>query len=187
MPDWEAHYKSREVAEQTPADVLVMNQHLLSAQGQALDYASGLAANGIWLANRGYRVSAWDGSQVAVDKVNQYARQQDLNLTAEVRDLESEWTATAGFDLLVVSFFLHRESLAGLSQLLRPGGLLFYQTFCGENINGRGPSNPDFRLKQGELLRVFSDLQLVFYREDNGMGDLSSGIRDQVLFVAAKK
>lgn len=187
MPDWDQHYLTREVSEQTPADVLVQHQHLLPATGKLLDYACGLGANACWLAHKGYQVTAWDASSIAINKIKQYADNYSLKINAEVRDLEHEPPVGEQFDAVVVSFFLHRPSLQNLKQILKPGGLLFYQTFCGENKNGRGPSNPDFRLHQGELLEVFSDMQLLFYREDSDVGDMQQGLRDQTLFIAAKK
>ncbi|MDH5764650.1 MAG: methyltransferase domain-containing protein [Gammaproteobacteria bacterium] len=187
MPDWELHYQSREITGQPPADVLMLNQHLLSGAGQALDYACGLGANGIWLANKGYHVSAWDSSKVAISKLSQYAEQNNLSIDAEVRDLEAVTVMQDKFDLVVVSFFLHRPTLNFISDMIKPGGLLFYQTFSGENNNGRGPSNPAFRLKRHELLEVYNNMELVFYREDNGLGDPCKGISDQVMFVAEKK
>jgi 2-polyprenyl-3-methyl-5-hydroxy-6-metoxy-1,4-benzoquinol methylase len=186
MPDWNQHYLSREVADQTPADVLLLNQHLLPSQGSVLDYASGLAGNGCWLAHRGYRVTAWDNSEIAVAKVNRYAEQYGLALQAEQHDLEQHSPPPRQFDLVLVSFFLHRPTLNQLQHYIAPGGLLFYQTFCGERIDERGPSNPDFRLQPGELLRSFDQLQPVYYREDGQLGDTDAGIRGQSLLVAHK-
>jgi len=187
MPDWDQHYLSREVSEQTPADVLVQNQHLLPASGQVLDYACGLGANACWLAHKGYQVTAWDASAIAINKIKQYADNYSLKINAQTRDLENDPPVSQQFDMLIVSFFLHRPTLKNLQHILKPGGLLFYQTFSGEQQNGRGPGNPDFRLKQGELLETFSDMQLLFYREDNAAGDLQQGIRDQAMMIAAKK
>lgn len=186
MPDWDQHYLSRDVGDQTPADVLMQNAHLLPATGEVVDYACGLGANACWLAHKGYQVTAWDASTIAVNKINQYADNFSLKINAEVRDLENNPPANQQFDVVMVSFFLHRPTLKNLQQILKPGGLLFYQTFCGDNVNGRGPSSPDFRLQQGELLKVFSDMQILYYREDNGFGDMQQGIRDQAMLVAAK-
>ena len=186
MPDWDQHYLSREVSEQTPADVLVQNQHLLPVNGQVLDYACGLGANACWLAHKGYQATAWDASAIAISKIKQYCDNYSLKINAQTRDLENNPPTDAQFDLVIVSFFLHRPTLKTLQKILKPGGLLFYQTFCGQRQNGRGPGNPDFRLKPGELLKVFSDMQLLFYREDNGVGDLQQGMRDQVMMIAVK-
>ena len=187
MPDWNQHYLTQEVDQQTPTEVLKLNFHLLPASGKVLDYACGLAASGCSLAHRGFEVTAWDKSPVAIQKVQQYCDQYGLKINAAVRDLENNPPTDEQFDMVVVSHFLHRPTLKNLQSILRPNGLLFYQTFSGEQREGRGPSNPDFRLHLGELLSVFSDMQILFYREDQGFGDLELGIRDQALLVAAKQ
>lgn len=186
MPDWDLHYSDREVADQTVASVLTDNSHLLPATGTALDYACGLAANGRWLVQQGLQVTAWDASVVAVDKVNHYCQSHQINLQAEVHDLEEMPLPEAEVDVLVVSFFLHRPTLKQLIQLVKPGGLLFYQTFCGEQRNGRGPGNANFRLKPGELLDVFDHQQVLYYREDGDYGPADQGLRDQAMIVVAR-
>jgi len=185
MPDWDKIYQEKEVADATAAQVLLNNNHLLPNRGRALDYACGLAGNGIYLAGRGFEVSAWDNSRVAVDKVNTYARKYNLNLRAEQKDLEQQPPVMqAQYDMIIVSFFLHRESLRNLYAGLKKGGLLFYQTFSGEQQQGRGPSNPNFRLQTNELLKVFSDMQLLHYREDDGAVQTLLPDSDQVYFIA---
>ncbi len=186
MPDWNKHYSIREIESGEITPVLAINQHLLPKSGKVLDYACGFAANARWFASNGYAVTAWDSSTVAIKKLKTFSEQNHLQLTAEVRDLEKDPPTKTEFDVVVVSFFLHRSTLRNIYAALKPGGLLFYQTFSGEQRNGRGPSNPEFRLKSGELLQVFKDMQLLYYREDNQYGDMNEGLRDQVMMVAAK-
>ena len=187
MADWEQIYTEKSVAEATPAEVLKQNTHLLPASGMALDYASGLAGNGQLLAQLGLQVVAWDYSRVAVEKINQYAVAQALKLHAEVKDLEQDYRLLSGkFDVICVSCFLHRPSITKLYDLLVPGGLLFYQTFSGTQRNSIGPSREAFRLRRGELLQTFSDMELLYYREDPQDTEPRSVYSDQVLFVAKK-
>lgn len=186
MPDWEKHYLDRDVEDQTPASVLTENLHLLPESGTVLDYACGLAANGCLLAHKGYQVTVVDNSNVAINKIKSYSDQFSLNIKTEVHDLENKPLADVQYDIVIVSFFLHRETIRSLPDLVKPGGLLFYQTFSGDQLNGRGPSNPNFRLKHGELLEVFSNMNILFYREDQTYGNLQDGIRDQAQIVVAK-
>ena len=187
MADWDQIYLDKSVGESKPARVLLDNQHLLPLGGKALDYASGLSANGVFLANHGFDVTAWDLSDVAVDKVNAYAIEKKLALHAKKIDIEKSLDTLQGeFDVIVVSFFLHRESLSELYKLLKPCGLLFYQTFSGEQLNGVGPSRSDFRLRRGELLKIFSSMKLLSYREDYAFSASENVIADQVFFVAQK-
>lgn len=185
MPDWEQHYLSREVIEQSPSAILTEHAYLLPETGKVLDYACGLAANGCWLAYQGFDVTAWDSSNIAVSKINQYSKQFNISIHAEVRDIEKNPPGKAEFDVIIVSHFLHRASLQYLVESLNPQGLLFYQTFSGERIHD-GPSNPDYRLRSGELLQVFSNLKLLFYQEDGRMGNVEEGRRDQAFYIGQK-
>ena len=187
MPDWNLVYTEKLVENATPADVLLMNKHLLSSQGEALDYASGLSGNGIYLAEKGYKVKAWDLSDIAVEKIKQYSKTKNLDLDAEVHDLENlQPDIQNKFDVVVVSYFLHRESLRYLYSVLKKGGLLFYQTFSGPQYQKQGPSRDAFRMKNNELLEVFSDMQLLFYREDDESCTEPECKQGQVYFVAKK-
>jgi 2-polyprenyl-3-methyl-5-hydroxy-6-metoxy-1,4-benzoquinol methylase len=187
VADWEQIYTEKSVADASSAEVLKDNTHLLPASGTALDYASGLAGNGQLLAQLGLAVTAWDYSRVAVEKINQFAAAQDLNLHAEVKDLEQDYPLLSGqFDVICVSCFLHRPSMTRLYDLLAPGGLLFYQTFSGQQKNSTGPSREAFRLRRGELLQTFSAMELLFYREDPQQLEPRGVYSDQVLFVAKK-
>jgi SAM-dependent methyltransferase len=187
VADWEQIYAEKSVANATPAEVLKDNVHLLPSTGAALDYASGLAANALLLAQQGLAVTAWDYSCVAVEKINQYATEKALKLDGEVKDLEQDYQLLSGqFDVICVSYFLHRPSMSKLYDLLAPGGLLFYQTFSGSQRNSIGPSREAFRLRRGELLQTFSDMELLFYREDPQDVQPRNVYSDQVLFVAKK-
>jgi len=187
MPNWDDVYTEKEIDQATPAEVLLMNEHLLSSQGRALDFASGLAGSGAFLERKGYAVTAWDLSSVAVNKINQLAKQKTLNLTARQYDLEQSFPQVdEAFDVIVVSFFLHRNSLSHLTHLLKNGGLLFYQTFSGKPYQSQGPSRAAFRLKKNELLQVFSDMTLLFYREDDEHVQGEAARPGQVYFVAKK-
>ena len=55
----------------------------------------------------------------------------------------------------MVTNYLHRPLLAPLADALSPGGVLIYETFARGNERFGKPSNPDFLLEQGELLRCF--------------------------------
>jgi len=73
--------------------------------------------------------------------------------------------------VIVVSRFLDRGLCPALAHALKPGGLLFYQTYTIDS--SEGPGNPAYRLQRNELLRLFPDLQVIFYREE-GIVDPSS-------------
>lgn len=169
------------------AEVLSQHRHLLPTHGLALDLACGLGGNALLMARSGLDVAAWDLSPVAIERLKGFADVQGLsNLKPEVRDLNQETLPSNTFDVIVVSYFLERALIPALINALKRGGLIFYQTFTRIAVTQRGPSNPDFRLEDNELLKLFSPLALRIYREENLLGDLSRGTRDVAMIVAEK-
>lgn len=186
MPNWDQLYADKAVQDSTASRVLKENSHLLSGSGYALDYASGLGGNAKYLAQQGFQVIALDKSQVAIEKLNRYASQKKLDIKAVRCDLEKNSVVELEkYDVIIVSYYLHRETLPQLEKMLKKDGLLFYQTFSGPQCSGVGPSNPDFRLRRGELLQVFNNLELLVYHEA-AFDDGESSMSDQVLYLAKK-
>lgn len=169
------------------AEVLAQNRHLLPARGSALDLACGLGGNALMLAEQGLEVTAWDLSPVAIQRLRETAGRRGLrSLLAEVRDLEQSPPPEQCFDVIVVSYYLDRELVPHIIAALKPGGLLFYQTFTRIAMGEEGPSNPDYRLGDNELLRLFGVLKLRVYREENLLGDPAQGTRDVAMLVAQR-
>lgn len=184
---WNQRYQCAEIpASEMACEVLQGNAALLPERGRALDLACGLGANALFMAERGLQVEAWDISGVAIEKLQTRASQRKLAITAVVRDVEAAFPATAEFDVICVSRFLFRPLLPMLVSALRPNGLLFYQTFNREKLQGGGPDNPAYLLAPNELLRHFSALRLRFYQEYGQTGDSTQGNRGETLYVGQR-
>lgn len=183
---WDARYRDAVVGESAPVRVLTDYAHLLPAHGKALDLACGLGANALFLAERGLTVEAWDIAPSAIEKLARYARERNLPIRATVRDVVDSPPPADGFDVIVVGRFLERRLAPALARALRPGGLLYYETFVQEAVAGGGPSNPAFRLAPNELLRLFDGLRIRVYREEGRIGDISRGLRDLAQLVGQR-
>jgi len=161
--------------------------HLLPPNGAALDIACGLGADALLLAQRGLSVHAWDSSNVAIEKLSHFAREKNLHIDAQCRDVMTHPPEPHSFDVIVVSHFLERTLCPHIVAALKPRGLLFYQTFCAERVDASyGPSNPDFLLQKNELLRLFAPLDVVAYQELGKLGDTTQGLRDRAVLIAQK-
>ena len=86
---WDHIYKQSGHLHYPAAEVLAENAFLLPPTGMALDLASGLGANAIFLAGHGLAVTAWDISGVAIEKLSTYAAQQGLNINAYQQKIPS--------------------------------------------------------------------------------------------------
>jgi tellurite methyltransferase len=172
--------------EPAPAAVLRENAHLLPIGGDALDLACGSGGNALFLARLGFRVSAWDISPVAIGRLAGRAERGGLALKATVRDVESVPFPRESFTVITVSRFLARPLAGAILDSLRPGGLLFYQTYVREKPSPKGPGNPDYLLRINELLDMFRAMRVLVYREEGRVGDLSAGNRDEASLVGQK-
>lgn len=182
---WDERYRGVE-AGPDPALVLREWAHLVPKTGVALDLACGLGGNGLWLAARGLEVSAWDLSAVAIAQVREASTRLGLRIEAQVRDLLTDPPPPQTFDLICVTHFLERDLALQIASALRPGGLLFYQTFTREALSDRGPKNPAFRLAANELLQLFNGLVVRGYREEGRLAEPASGLGDLALLVAQR-
>jgi 2-polyprenyl-3-methyl-5-hydroxy-6-metoxy-1,4-benzoquinol methylase len=182
---WNERYRDAAGVPQA-SRVLTEHLHLLPDHGRALDLACGLGGNAILLARQGLKTDAWDIADVPIAALQKTALEQQLPVRAEVRDVEADPPLPGTYDVIVVSHFLDRDIIPALIQALKPGGLVYYQTFTRQRVSGRGPQREAFRLADQELLQLFSGLQILFYREEGRVGDVLQGFRDEAMLIGRK-
>ncbi|MBL8448061.1 MAG: methyltransferase domain-containing protein [Zoogloeaceae bacterium] len=147
MSGWEAGHD----ALAAPSPWVTRFAPLLPTGAAVLDYACGRGRHARWLALRGYRVEAVDQDPAAIAGLAGVT-----HLEGRVADLEAGVWPYAGqqYDGVVVTHYLYRRRLPSLLGLVRPGGVLIYETFMVGNERFGKPSNPDFLLRPGELLEL---------------------------------
>ncbi|MEH6625471.1 MAG: methyltransferase domain-containing protein [Motiliproteus sp.] len=181
---WDLRYQHAQQPNQ-PAQVITDNIHLLPSQGHALELACGLGGNALLLAAQGLTVEAWDSSAVAIAKLGSFAN-HNPSVDPRCIDLDQQQPAAASYDVICVSAYLDRNICPHIEAALKPGGLLFYQTFTLERVLESGPTNPAFLLQPGELMQLFRGLDTLAYREESRCGNLQLGLRNQAYLVARK-
>ncbi|WP_055613224.1 class I SAM-dependent methyltransferase [Streptomyces phaeochromogenes] len=127
---WEQHYRTPRAWDARVNPLLAETATPLRP-GAALDLGCGAGGDAIWLARRGWHVTAVDISTTAVERVRERARDlgvADRVVTAQ-HDLGRSFPA-GRFDLVSAQYFhtplpLHRTRvLSTAARALRPGGLL---------------------------------------------------------------
>jgi len=184
---WDQIYRDRARRGELPQTAwgLTRFDYLLPSAGRALDLASGVGANSLMLARRGLAVEAWDVSQVALDQLA--GRRGDLPITCRQVDIRPGTIPASSFDVIVVCRYLDRLLFDDIAGALVPGGLLVYQTFTRERLDGAtGPKNPDYLLAPGELLRAFRTLEPRVHIECGDLGDATKGLRNEALLIATR-
>lgn len=184
---WDTIYAKADDDNTQAASILVEHSFLLPENGIALDLACGLGANALLLAKHGLKTYAFDISSTALNKLEQQASKQQLEINCQQQDIEQIPLDENYFDVIVVSRFLNRHLSNGIMTALKPEGLLFYQTFTQDKISSAPPNNPDYLLAKNELLKLFSPLQTLYYQEYALAGDISCGNRNEALYIGQKR
>jgi tellurite methyltransferase len=140
-------------------------------RGRALDIAAGAGRHTIALAQHGLRVDAVDiscqGLRLARRRALTAGFEPGRQIRFIVADLERAWLPAAQYEVILVSFFLHRPLFPLIEALLAPGGWLAYETFTiAQTIapNNR-PIRRELLLRPGELRAAFAGLEILFYAE----------------------
>lgn len=136
--------------------------------GPVLDLACGRGRHARLLAGWGLPVVALDRSAEALRALAADARRERLSIAPLRADAEGAPLplAPGRFGVVVVTRFLCRRLAPALEALLRPGGLLVYETFTSrQRETGKGPENPDFLLEPGELPTLFPRLAVEVFEE----------------------
>ena len=138
-----------------------------------LDFASGNGRNCIPLLKKNIFVTAIDKDQ---NKLNKYKKLNNINTICFDLETEQEWPlARENYDIIIVVNYLYRPKIKKLINLLKKDGFLFYETFSIGNEKYGSPKNPNFLLKNGELLNIFGDklLPLSFYEGQLDYGKMA--------------
>ena len=122
-----------------------------------------MGASSLFLAEKGLHVIALDISLVALRLAKQRAGARSLPLEAVVYNLSNPWLPLNYFDVILNFHFLARAALPIYRQALKPGGLLFFETFQKAE---QDLLVPDYYLEPGELLATFQDYEILYWEEN---------------------
>ena len=119
---------------------------------QALDLACGGGRHTLFLSEKGFDVDAVDISSVALEKLKPKVAD---NVTLIEADLDTYTPKQNHYDLIVMSNFLDRDLIARCYGALKDGGIFIIETYMQDDENEKKDSNPDFLLKEDELIVMF--------------------------------
>lgn len=160
--DWDERYSAAELLWRADPNEWVRKRASRLAAGRALDLATGEGRNAVWLASRGWAVTAVDFSQVGLDKAQRLEQHRAGSaahpvrwVLADVVDFEPDGM----FDLVLV-VYLHvpppqrTEVLRRAAEAVAPGGRLLVVGHHRDNLTAGtgGPQDPELLYSQHDLL-----------------------------------
>lgn len=157
---WDERYAASELVWSAEPNVFVARECADLPPGRAVDVACGEGRNAVWLAGRGWQVTALDFSAVAVDKAARVATAQDVadRVTTRVDDATT-WHADAPVDLALLCYLQlpaaqRREAVRRAFGALRAGGTLLVLAHDSSNLveGTGGPQDPAVLYTAGDVL-----------------------------------
>jgi SAM-dependent methyltransferase len=160
---WDERYAASELVWSATPNQFVAAELSDLPPGRALDLAAGEGRNALWLADRGWHVTAVDFSRVALDKGRALQARHEHGA-----DLRVEWVCADAltyepgptrFDLAVLAYLQltadeRRESVLRAFLAVRPGGTFFLVAHDSSNLSEGtgGPTDPSVLFTAEEVL-----------------------------------
>jgi SAM-dependent methyltransferase len=172
MTNWDKRYSEGTYGTDEPHPLIVAFASKIEA-GRALDVACGAGRHAIWLAERGWQVTAVDNSRTAIAILQQRAREKSLAINSCVADLEKREFVIdpESCDLVIVCNYLQRDLFPAIRAGTRPGGIVIAIIAMIDDDPNVKPMNPAFLLHSGELRAQFDGWELLHDFEGRPAGD----------------
>jgi SAM-dependent methyltransferase len=134
--------------------------------GRALDLACGTGRNALYLAEKGYEVTAVDISPRAIALAEDRAREKGLKIKWIVADLDN-YALQGQYDLIVISFFsMNGNMVSPIITALKMGGMLLYENHMLAPESDEDEARKHrFHFRPGELRQLFPGLNTIRYEE----------------------
>lgn len=168
VEDWDERYRAASLVWSGEPNRWVRRHTEHLAPGTALDLASGEGRNALWLAERGWQVTAVDFSRVAMDKAERLAVGRSAGTRARFRGIVADlrtYRPSERYDLVLVVY--HQVPVQERTAALRmagnavaPGGRLLVVAHHLDNLTKGvgGPQSADVLYTEHDVLddlRVF--------------------------------
>ncbi len=182
---WNERYRSGGPRSKDPSDVLVRWETAMTGT-RALDVACGAGRNSLFLASKGYSVDAIDYSEEALKIARRRTDEEDLEVNWIRADLNEYNLPVETYDLVLVSHLHPEGNLKKIKESIKDGGFILYEHHVqADQPVEHGPSDDRFLFEPNELLDLFSEFQILEYRE--GIETHDDGKRSATARLVARK
>jgi len=163
---WDERYSGPELVWGSGPNRFVAEETAGLPAGKAIDLGTGEGRNAIWLAERGWQVTAVDFSAVGLDRAARLAAERGVNVRWVHGDL-LDYQPDDTYDLVLVVYI--QLAPASLGQLLRtaaaavaPGGVLFVIGHDRDNLSRGhgGPQDPEVLYTTTAVTAELGDLTI---------------------------
>ena len=177
---WDARYAASELVWSAEPNRFVADELADLPPGRAVDLAAGEGRNAIWLARRGWQVTAVDFSQVALDKGARLAAEAGIEVTWVCADATT-WQPPEPVDLVVVAYLQlpaedRRRAVRGAVSMLRPGATFLLVAHDSTNLTEGtgGPQDPAVLMTADDVVGDLAALDVEVLRAERVAREVTS-------------
>jgi SAM-dependent methyltransferase len=135
-------------------------------KGLALDVAMGRGRNALYLAKHGFMVEGVDIDKGAVKICKDEASKRGLTVKTLCTDLINYQIRPNTYDIILCFYYLQRDLIPQIRSGLKSGGFILFETFLiDQHIKYNKPRHKEFCFERNELLHLFKEFRILFYRE----------------------
>ncbi|MBO0903385.1 class I SAM-dependent methyltransferase [Jiella sonneratiae] len=192
MMDWDERYRSEDYVFGTlPNAFLKREAGRLPAGGAVLAVADGEGRNGVFLAERGFDVTAVDASSEGLAKAKRLADRRGVALRHQKADLIAwDWPLEA-FDGVVGIFIQFAPPgerailFEGMRRALRPGGILMLEGYRPEQVDygTGGPPTRENMYTRALLEEAFAGFDILLLEEYDAEIEEGAGHRGRSALI----
>ncbi len=164
---WDKRYRELRPDLNQGANMILRKYLRFLAKGKALDLAAGEGRNAVFLAEHGFEAEAIDISPIAISRAQKLAKARGVRIQAIAVDLDAYPIPAGQYDLILNFYFLDRNLIPRIKKGLKNGGTVVFETYTAEQkkLGTGGPGQTQYLLKPNELLLLFREFHVLFYRE----------------------
>ena len=166
--EWDQRYAGAELVWTAQPNRFVVDELQALPPGRALDVGAGEGRNAIWLAGRGWQVTAVDFSAAGLDKGRRLAGAHGLAIDWVHADLREYQPEEGSFQLVLVAYLQLREAeldgvLRRAAAALGPGGVLLVVGHDVTNLTEGvgGPPDPAVLYTPESIKRALGGLTVL--------------------------
>jgi tellurite methyltransferase len=162
METWDERYSGGKYSTDKPHRLLIELAGKLKP-ARVLDLACGAGRHAVFLAEKGWQVTAVDNSAVGIEIARQRAKEKGVTIDFRVADLETGEFAIEpdAYDLIGDFYYLQRDLFVPMKAGVKAGGIIVSTV----HIYGAGEDAGNFLLREGELREYFRDFEIRHYHE----------------------
>jgi hypothetical protein len=174
-----------------PNAFIASKTDLLAPQGEVLCLGEGEGRNAVYLASKGFDVTALDASPIGMSKALMMATNKGVSFQVELLDLE-QWKPTKSYDAVVTSYLhledpLRTQAFKQALQTLKTDGYFIGEFFSLNQIprDSGGPKKPELLYTLASLESIFSmnDCEIIHLQEEDVPLDEGKGHQGDALVI----